>query len=116
MTAGYLWKELGTTCRNLPQVHTIMRMIRLIAEIVCPGVILKGDEGQVSLGLRRDLMMHAAMMCMAGFPMLSSGDEIGQLNGCGYHDAPDLCEDSCNLHRARFKRCTWMAWMVFLPT
>ena len=39
----YLWKEIGTTCRNLPKVHTIMRMIRLIIETVCPGVILKGE-------------------------------------------------------------------------
>ena len=39
----YLWKELGTSCRNLPQVHTIMRMIRLVTECVCPGVILKGE-------------------------------------------------------------------------
>lgn len=238
----YLWKELGTTCRNLPQVHTIMRMIRLITECVCPGVILKGevvmaprelapyfgtaekpechllynagtmatqwsalasadvrqlkrqlddlhslpshccfvnylrchddigwglneeygktididpvahkkylyeffegsfpgsyargerynydprtqdartcgttaslcgiekglyegDEVQVAVGIRRDLMMHAAMMCMAGFPMLSSGDEIGQLNGYGYHDHPELREDSRNLHRTAF--------------
>ena len=238
----YLWKELGTTCRNLPQVHTIMRMIRLITECVCPGVILKGevvmaprelaayfgrwdkpechllynastmaaqwsalasadvrqlkrqlddlhalpahccfvnylrchddigwglneeygktigidplahkkylyeffegslpgsfargerynynpatqdartcgttaslcgiekglyegDESQVALGVQRDLMMHAVIMCMGGFPMLSSGDEIGQLNGYGYHEDPDLREDSRNLHRTRF--------------
>ena len=238
----YLWKEMGTTCRNLPQVHTVMRLIRLITECVCPGVILKGevvmaprelapyfgtadkpechllynastmatqwsalasgdvrqlkhqlddlhslpahccfvnylrchddigwglnedygralgidplahkkylyeffegsfpgsfargerynynpatqdartcgttaslcgiekglyegDEGQVALGIRRDLMMHAAVMCMAGFPMLSSGDEIGQLNGYGYHDDPILREDSRNLHRTPF--------------
>ena len=238
----YLWKEMGTTCRNLPQVHTVMRLIRLITECVCPGVILKGevvmaprelapyfgtadkpechllynastmatqwsalasgdvrqlkhqlddlhslpahccfvnylrchddigwglnedygralgidplahkkylyeffegsfpgsfargerynynpatqdartcgttaslcgiekglyegDEGQVALGVRRDLMMHAAVMCMAGFPMLSSGDEIGQLNGYGYHDDPILREDSRNLHRTPF--------------
>ncbi len=238
----YLWKQIGTTCRNLPQVHTIMRLIRLITECVCPGVILKGevvmaprelapyfgtadkpechllynastmatqwsalasgdvrqlkrqlddlhslpahccfvnylrchddigwglnedygralgidpvahkkylyeffegsfpgsfargerynynpatqdartcgttaslcgiekglyegDEGQVALGVRRDLMMHAAVMCMAGFPMLSSGDEIGQLNGYGYHDDPILREDSRNLHRTPF--------------
>jgi len=39
----YLWKEMGTTCRNLPQVHTIMRIIRLIIECVCPGVLLKGE-------------------------------------------------------------------------
>ena len=238
----YLWKQMGTTCRNLPQVHTIMRLIRLITECVCPGVILKGevvmaprelapyfgtadkpechllynastmatqwsalasgdvrqlkrqlddlhslpahccfvnylrchddigwglnedygralgidpvahkkylyeffegsfpgsfargerynynpatqdartcgttaslcgiekglyegDEGQVALGVRRDLMMHAAVMCMAGFPMLSSGDEIGQLNGYGYHDDPILREDSRKLHRTPF--------------
>lgn len=39
----YIWKELGTTCRNLDRVHTISRMIRLITEIVCPGVILLGE-------------------------------------------------------------------------
>ena len=39
----YIWKELGTTCRNLPQVHTIVRMMRLITEIVCPGVLLLGE-------------------------------------------------------------------------
>ncbi len=238
----YLWKEMGTTCRNLPQVHTIMRMVRLITECVCPGVILKGEvvmapkelapyfgtaekpechilynsstmctqwsalasgdirqlkhqlddlhslprhcafvnylrchddigwglneafgqsidqdallhkiylyefyegsfpgswargerynydpvtkdartcgttaslcgiekglaEGdpvQVDMGVRRDLMMHAAMMTMAGLPMLSSGDEIGQLNGYDYHDDPDRREDSRNLHRTAF--------------
>ena len=64
--------------------------------------LYEGDEGQVALGVRRDLMMHAAVMCMAGFPMLSSGDEIGQLNGYGYHDDPILREDSRNLHRTPF--------------
>lgn len=238
----YLWKQMGTTCRNLPQVHTIMRMIRLVTECVCPGVILKGevvmaprelapyfgtvekpechllynastmatqwsalasgdvrqlkrqlddlhalpahccfvnylrchddigwglneeygrtlgmdpvahkkflyeffegsfpgsyargerynynpatqdartcgttaslcgiekggfegDEAQVALGVRRDLLMHAAVMSMAGFPMLSSGDEIAQVNGYGYHDDPILREDSRNLHRTPF--------------
>ncbi len=39
----YIWKELGTSCRNLPQVHTIVRMVRLILECVCPAVILKGE-------------------------------------------------------------------------
>ena len=39
----YIWKELGTDCRNLPQVHTIVRMLRLICEIVCPAVLLLGE-------------------------------------------------------------------------
>jgi amylosucrase len=238
----YLWKEVGTTCRNLPKVHTIMRMIRLIIETVCPGVILKGevvmapwelapyfgpqdkpechllynattmatqwsalasgdvrqlkrqlddihslpanccfvnylrchddigwglnedfgwslgqdpvlhkkylyeffegsfpgsfargerynfdpktldarncgttaslcgieyglsqqDPALMDLGIQRDLMMHAAMMCMAGFPMLSSGDEIGQLNDYSYRQDPARQEDSRNVHRSPF--------------
>lgn len=39
----YIWKELGTSCRNLPQVHTIVRMMRIIGQIVCPGVLLLGE-------------------------------------------------------------------------
>lgn len=39
----YIWKEMGTSCRNLPQVHTISRMLRIIVEAVCPGVLLLGE-------------------------------------------------------------------------
>lgn len=237
----YIWKQLGTSCRNLPQVHTIMRMIRMITEIVCPGVILKGevvmapkevaayfgtpekpechilynvsamvnlwaalacrdtrllkrqlddihsipsgyfinyirchddigwgldenavqelgfnplenkiflyrfyqghypdsfalgelynfdrmtldartcgttaslcgveialrnqDELGVAVGVARVLLMHACMMTLRGFPMIYSGDEIGQLNDNEYHSDPLRREDSRNLHRGKF--------------
>lgn len=39
----YIWKTLGTTCRNLPQVHTLVRMMRMAAEVVCPGTLLLGE-------------------------------------------------------------------------
>ena len=39
----YIWKELNTSCRNLKQVHTIVRMMRMIGEIVCPGILLLGE-------------------------------------------------------------------------
>ncbi len=39
----YIWKELGTNCRNLPQVHTLSRMLRMACEIVCPSVLLLGE-------------------------------------------------------------------------
>ena len=39
----YIWKELGTNCRNLPQVHTLARMLRMVCEIVCPSVLLLGE-------------------------------------------------------------------------
>ena len=39
----YIWKEMGTSCRNLKQVHTIVRMMRMIGEIVCPATVLLGE-------------------------------------------------------------------------
>ena len=39
----YIWKALGTTCRNLPQVHTLVRLMRMVSEIVCPGTLLLGE-------------------------------------------------------------------------
>lgn len=39
----YIWKELGSTCRNLPKVHTLVRLMRMATEIVCPGTLLLGE-------------------------------------------------------------------------
>ena len=39
----YIWKSLGTNCRNLPEVHTLVRMMNLACRIVCPSVMLLGE-------------------------------------------------------------------------
>ncbi len=39
----YIWKTLGTTCRNLPEVHNLVRIMRIAASIVCPGTLLLGE-------------------------------------------------------------------------
>ena len=39
----YIWKELGTNCRNLPKVHTLVRLMRMACEIVCPSALLLGE-------------------------------------------------------------------------
>jgi len=39
----YIWKSLGTNCRNRPEVHTLVRMMRMACEIVCPGTLLLGE-------------------------------------------------------------------------
>ncbi|MBQ6373991.1 MAG: amylosucrase [Clostridia bacterium] len=39
----YIWKALGTPCRNLKQVHTLVRMMRMVCEVVCPGTLLLGE-------------------------------------------------------------------------
>ncbi|MCR5294314.1 MAG: alpha-amylase family protein [Lachnospiraceae bacterium] len=39
----YIWKQLGTNCRNLPQVHTLVRIMHMAADVVCPGTLLLGE-------------------------------------------------------------------------
>lgn len=39
----YIWKKLGTNCRNLPEVHSLVRIMNLSCRIVCPGVLLLGE-------------------------------------------------------------------------
>lgn len=39
----YIWKELGTNCRNLPQVHTLVRIMHIASDIVAPGTLLLGE-------------------------------------------------------------------------
>lgn len=39
----YIWKTLGTNCRNLPEVHVLVRLMHIAAEIVCPGTLLLGE-------------------------------------------------------------------------
>ena len=39
----YIWKELDTNCRNLPQVHSLVRLMRMACEIACPGTLLLGE-------------------------------------------------------------------------
>ena len=39
----YIWKTLGTNCRNLPEVHNLVRIMRIAAEVVCPGTLLLGE-------------------------------------------------------------------------
>lgn len=42
-STGFLWKEAGTTCRNLPQVHQILAVWRALLTMVAPGVVLKAE-------------------------------------------------------------------------
>lgn len=64
--------------------------------------ILEHDAEQVDMGIRRLLLMYAVAMAMDGFPMVASGDEIGQLNGWEYNEDPRLREDLRNLHQTPF--------------
>lgn len=64
--------------------------------------LITHDRPLLDISMKRDLMMHSAMAFLRGFPMLSCGDEIVQLNGWEYKEDPDRVEDSRNLHRSPF--------------
>lgn len=40
---AFIWKQLGTTCQNLPQVHDLTRALRAVARIVAPAVAFKAE-------------------------------------------------------------------------
>lgn len=40
---AFIWKQLGTTCQNLPQAHTLLRLIKLCVESATPGMALLGE-------------------------------------------------------------------------
>ena len=40
---AFIWKQLGTTSQNLPQAHTILRLIKQCVQMATPGMALLGE-------------------------------------------------------------------------
>ena len=40
---AFIWKQVGTSCENLPQAHTLIRAFRSVARIVCPSLLFKSE-------------------------------------------------------------------------
>jgi amylosucrase len=40
---AFIWKQLGTTSQNLPQAHTLLRLIKQCVAIATPGMALLGE-------------------------------------------------------------------------
>jgi amylosucrase len=40
---AFIWKQLGTTSQNLPQAHTLLRLIKQIVQVATPGMALLGE-------------------------------------------------------------------------
>lgn len=43
---AFIWKQLGTTCTNLPQAHTLLQLIKLCVQVATPGMALLGEAIQ----------------------------------------------------------------------
>ena len=40
---AFIWKQPGTSCQNLPQAHTLLRLLRQCVEVTAPGMALLGE-------------------------------------------------------------------------
>lgn len=40
---AFVWKELGTSCENLPQAHTIIRAFQTVARLAAPSLLFKSE-------------------------------------------------------------------------
>ncbi|MBY0480116.1 MAG: hypothetical protein K2Q21_02075 [Chitinophagaceae bacterium] len=40
---AFIWKQLGTSCQNLPQAHTLLRLIKQCVQVAAPGMALLGE-------------------------------------------------------------------------
>ena len=40
---AFIWKQLGTTCQNLPQAHMLLRLIKQCVQVATPGMALLGE-------------------------------------------------------------------------
>ena len=84
---AFLWKRLGTSCQNQPEVHDLTQALRTVARIAAPAVLFKAEAivGPADLpaylgtgahaGKVSDLAYHNSLMVQV-WSMLASG-EVG---------------------------------------
>jgi amylosucrase len=82
---AFVWKRLGTSCQNQPEVHAIAQSLRALTRIACPAVLLKAEAivGPADLvqylgqgrhhGKVSDLAYHNTLMVQI-WSMLASRD------------------------------------------
>lgn len=40
---AFIWKQIGTSCQNLPQAHTLLQLLKQCLQVAAPGVALLGE-------------------------------------------------------------------------
>ncbi|RLV50772.1 alpha-amylase [Nocardioides mangrovicus] len=68
---AFLWKRLGTTCQNQPEVHAVTQLLRTVARIAAPAVAFKAE----AIVGPDDLV-----------PYLGVGEHAGRVSDLAYHN------------------------------
>lgn len=69
---AFIWKRLGTTCQNLPEVHQITQALSAIARVVAPAVLFKAE----AIVPPNDLIYY-----------LGRGQHFGKVSATAYHNS-----------------------------
>lgn len=40
---AFIWKQIGTSCQNLPQAHVLLRLIKQCVQVASPGMAILGE-------------------------------------------------------------------------
>lgn len=68
---AFMWKEMGTSCQNLPEVHELLQALRAATRMVAPAVIHKAE----AIVAPKDLA-----------PYLGTGKHTGKVANLAYHN------------------------------
>lgn len=68
---AFMWKRLGTSCQNEPEVHALTQALRAVARIACPALAFKAE----AIVGPRDLVQY-----------LGQGRHAGRVSDLAYHN------------------------------
>ena len=40
---AFIWKQMGTSCQNLPEAHQLLQLIKMCVEVATPGMAILGE-------------------------------------------------------------------------
>ena len=69
---AFLWKRMGTTCQNQPEVHWVTQVLRSVARLAAPAVLFKAE----AIVGPRDLVQY-----------LGTGPHTGLVSDLAYHNS-----------------------------
>jgi amylosucrase len=69
---AFIWKRLGTSCQNQPEVHLLTQALRAVTRIACPAVVFKAE----AIVGPQDLLAY-----------LGRGRRHGKVSDLAYHNS-----------------------------
>lgn len=104
LNAFYSGRFPGSFARGLPFQENPktgdMRISGTAASLAGLEKAMKEEgEAEISLAIKRILLLHAIILTVGGIPLIYLGDEVATLNDYTYQQDPSLADDSRWVHR-----------------